>query len=148
MNILNCAADQDREKARAETAKLQAVVELCRAKKAANKTGETAPLIKCLSNQLTGPTASAAAVAVKARLDAAKASFAAAEAKAHAKLTVAALKSDPLADQSDSQLQFIAGHRSAPAEDAAAARAELQARGWTCHANGAFSRSTVKEPRR
>ena len=53
-----------------------------------------------------------------------------------------------LADQSDSQLQFVASHRSAPAEDAAAARAELQARGWTVHPNGAFTRSTVKEPRR
>jgi hypothetical protein len=92
MNILNCTVDQDREKARAETANLQAVVELCRAKKAANKTGEAAPLIKCLSNKLTGPTASAAAVAVKARLDSAKATFAAAEAKAHAKLTAAALQ--------------------------------------------------------
>jgi hypothetical protein len=92
MNILNCTADQDREKARAETANLQAVVELCRAKKAANKTGEAAPFIKCLSNQLTGPTASAAAVAVKARLDSAKATLAAAEAKAHAKATAAALQ--------------------------------------------------------
>jgi hypothetical protein len=69
-------------------------------------------------------------------------------AKAHAKQAVAALKSDPLAGQSDSQLQFVAGHRSAPAEDAAAARAELQARGWTCHANGTFTRSNVKQSRR
>ena len=53
-----------------------------------------------------------------------------------------------LADQSDSQLQFIAGHRSAPAEEAAAARTELQARGWTCHDNGNFSMSTVKKSRR
>ena len=53
-----------------------------------------------------------------------------------------------LADESDSQLQFIAGHRSAPAEEAAAARTELQARGWTCHDNGNFSMSTVKKSRR
>lgn len=53
-----------------------------------------------------------------------------------------------IADQSDSQLVFVAGHRSATAEEAAAARAELQARGWTCHDNGNFSLSTVKKPRR
>jgi hypothetical protein len=157
MNILNCTVDQDREKARAETTNLQAVVELCRAKKAANKTGEAAPFIKCLSNQLTGPTASAAAVAVKARLDAGKAMLAAAEAKVRAKQAAAALSprdqrraaaKGTLADATDSQLQFVASHRSAPAEDAAAARAELQARGWTCHANGTFTRSTVKQSRR
>jgi hypothetical protein len=101
-----------------------------------------------LSNQLTGPTASAAAAAVQARLDAGKAMLAAAEARAHAKQVVAALKSDPLADQSDSQLQFVAGHRSAPAEDAAAARGELESRGWVIHPNGSFTRSTVKQPRR
>ena len=53
-----------------------------------------------------------------------------------------------ISDQSDSQLQFIAGHRSAIDADRSAARAELQARGWQIHANGAFSLSTVKKPRR
>jgi hypothetical protein len=94
------------------------------------------------------PTASAAAVAVKARLDAAKASLAAAEARAHAKATAAALKPDPLAGQSDSQLQFVASHRSASPADAQAAKTALESRGWTVHPNGAFSQSTVKQPRR
>ena len=53
-----------------------------------------------------------------------------------------------IADQIDSQLQFIAGHRSATDADRSAARAELQARGWQIHANGAFSLSTTKKPRR
>jgi hypothetical protein len=157
MNILNCTVDQDREKARAETANLQAVVELCRAKKAANKTGEAAPFIKCLSNKLTGPTASAAAAAVQARLDAGRAMLAAAEAKARAKQAAAALSprdqrraaaKGTLADATDSQLQFVASHRSAPAADAAAARGELESRGWLIHPNGSFTRSTVKQSRR
>jgi hypothetical protein len=91
MNILNCTADQDREKARAETAKLEAVVDLCRAKKAANKTRETAPFIRCMSEQLA-TDAAAVRNAVQARLDAGKAALAAAEAKAHAKATAAALQ--------------------------------------------------------
>jgi hypothetical protein len=91
MNILNCTVDQDREKARAETANLQAVVELCRAKKAANKTGEAAPFIRCMSEQLA-TDAAAVRSAVQARLDAGKAALAAAEAKAHAKATAAALQ--------------------------------------------------------
>lgn len=53
-----------------------------------------------------------------------------------------------IADQSDSQLQFVASHRSATDADRSAARAELQARGWTCHANGNFSMSTTKKSRR
>ena len=152
----NCGGQPSREKARAEIAKLEAVLADCRAKKAKAKPG-TPALIACMSERLTGPTASAAAAAVQARLDAGKAMLAAAEAKARAKQAVAALSprdqrraaaKGTLADATDSQLQFIASHRSAPAPDAAAARAELQARGWTCHANGTFSQSTVKQPRR
>jgi hypothetical protein len=74
-----------------ELAKLESVLAECRARKASAKPG-TPALIACMSERLTGPTASAAAVAVKARLDSAKATFAAAEAKAHAKLTAAALQ--------------------------------------------------------
>jgi hypothetical protein len=130
-----------------ELAKLQAVVDDCRKRKASAKPG-TPALIACMSERLTGPTASAAAVAVQARLDAGKAMLAAAEARAHAKMAVAALKSDPLAGQSDSQLQFVAGHRSASPADAQAAKTALESRGWTVHPNGAFSQSTVKKPRR
>ena len=53
-----------------------------------------------------------------------------------------------LADQSDSQLQFIAGHRSAIDADRSAARAELEKRGWTIHPSGSFSQSIRKAPRR
>jgi cell pole-organizing protein PopZ len=130
-----------------ELAKLEAVLADCRAKKAKAKPG-TPALIACMSERLTGPTASAAAAAVSARLDAGKAMLAAAEAKARAKQAAAALKSDPLADQSDSQLQFVAGHRSASPADAQAAKTALESRGWTVHPNGAFSQSTVRQPRR
>jgi len=91
MTIFNCTESQDREKARAETANLQAVVELCRAKKAANKTREAAPFIRCMAEQLA-TDAAAVRNAVQARLDAGKAALAAAEAKAHAKATAAALQ--------------------------------------------------------
>ena len=50
--------------------------------------------------------------------------------------------------QSDSQLQFIAGHRSAIDADRSAARAELESRGWTIHPSGSFSQSIRKAPRR
>ena len=53
-----------------------------------------------------------------------------------------------IADQSDSQLVFVAGHRSATDADQSAARAELQARGWQIHENGNFSLSTTKKARR
>ena len=53
-----------------------------------------------------------------------------------------------ISDQSDSQLQFVAGHRSATEADRSAARAELQARGWTIHPSGSFSQSIRKAPRR
>ena len=52
------------------------------------------------------------------------------------------------AAQSDSQLQFIAGHRSATEADRSAARAELEKRGWTIHPSGSFSQSIRKAPRR
>jgi len=53
-----------------------------------------------------------------------------------------------IADQPDGQLVFVAGHRSATDADRSAARAELESRGWQIHANGAFSLSTTKKPRR
>ena len=53
-----------------------------------------------------------------------------------------------IADQSDAQLQFIAGHRSAIDADRSAARAELESRGWTIHPSGSFSQSIRKAPRR
>ena len=53
-----------------------------------------------------------------------------------------------ISDQSDSQLQFIAGHRSAIDADRSAARAELEKRGWTIHPSGSFSQSIRKAPRR
>ena len=53
-----------------------------------------------------------------------------------------------ISDQSDSQLQFIAGHRSAIDADRSAARAELESRGWTIHPSGSFSQSIRKAPRR
>ena len=53
-----------------------------------------------------------------------------------------------ISDQSDSQLQFIAGHRSATEADRSAARAELEKRGWTIHPSGSFSQSIRKAPRR
>ena len=53
-----------------------------------------------------------------------------------------------LADQSDGQLQFVAGHRSATEADRSAARAELEKRGWTIHPSGSFSQSIRKAPRR
>jgi hypothetical protein len=139
-----------------ELAKLEAVLADCRAKKAKAKPG-TPALIACMSERLTGPTASAAAAAVSARLDAGKAMLAAAEAKARAKQAAAALSprdqrraaaKGTLADATDSQLQFVASHRSAPAADAAAARGELESRGWVIHPNGSFTRSTAKQPRR
>jgi len=139
-----------------EIAKLEAIVADCRARKASAKPG-TPALIACMSERLTGPTASAAAAAVQARLDAGKAMLAAAEAKVRAKQAVAALSprdqrraaaKGTLVDATDSQLQFVAGHRSASPADAQAAKTALESRGWTCHANGTFTRSTVKQPRR
>ena len=53
-----------------------------------------------------------------------------------------------ISDRSDSQLQFIAGHRSAIDADRSAARAELESRGWTIHPSGSFSQSIRKAPRR
>ena len=53
-----------------------------------------------------------------------------------------------IADQSDSQLVFVAGHRSATDADRSAARAELESRGWTIHPSGSFSQSIRKAPRR
>ena len=53
-----------------------------------------------------------------------------------------------ISDRSDSQLQFIAGHRSAIDADRSAARAELEKRGWTIHPSGSFSQSIRKAPRR
>ena len=138
---------------------MEAILADCRARKAKAKPGTPMPLIACLATATAdlrkGSTRQASAELDRLRAEnmtlktkiAATGKPAATSALSPRDQRRAAAKGT-IADQSDSQLQFIAGHRSAPAEEAAAARAELQARGWTCHASGTFSLSTVKKPRR
>lgn len=144
-----------------ELAKLEAVLADCRARKAKAKPGTPMPLIGCLATAAAdlrkGSTRQASAELDRLRADNASLRAKLVTGKPAAPTAVPGLSprdqrraaaKGTIADESDSQLQFIAGHRSAPAEEAAAARAELQARGWTCHANGNFSMSTVKKSRR
>ena len=104
------------------------------------------------------PSASAAAVAVKARLDAGRAKFAAVEAQVRAKAAVEALKPAARATQQpaatmppgldakatrfdDSYLQVAATHRNSPPAEASIAKAELESRGFVFHGNGTISKS-------
>jgi hypothetical protein len=147
--------------------KLESVLASCKARKKA--AGHVAPTISCMTENLDAlrrgqaldaATARLQAITLQARADVAKAAARTAAAAVVAPRPPVKVSGDTtrsarreaakgtLADATDNQLQFIASHRSAPAEDAAAARAALQARGWTCHASGTFARSTVKQPRR
>ena len=147
-----------------ELAKLEAVLADCRARKAKAKAGTPMPLIACLADKAADlrkgsqRQASAEFDRLKAENMTLKAKIAATSKPALAKPAAPSALSPrdqrraaakgTLADQSDGQLQFVASHRSATEADRSAARAELEKRGWTCHANGAFSLSTVKKPRR
>jgi hypothetical protein len=144
--------------------KLESVLAGCKARKIA--AGHVAPTISCMSENIDALRRGQALDAATKRLQAVTASAKAVAAKSTAKASVAALRPSPaapamsardqrrasakgtLADATDSQLQFVAGHRSAPAADAAAARGELESRGWVIHPNGSFTRSTVRQPRR
>ena len=142
-----------------ELAKLEAILADCRARKAKAKPGTPMPMIACLADKAADLRKGGSTRQASAELDRLRAENASLRAKIAPAKPAAPSALSPrdqrraaakgtLADQSDGQLQFIAGHRSATAEEAAAARAILQARGWTCHANGNFSLSTTKKPRR
>ena len=148
----------------AELAKLEAILADCRARKAKAKTGTPMPLIACLATATAdlrkGTTRQASADLDRLRAEnmTLKTKIAATSKPAPAKPAAPSALSPrdqrraaakgTIADQPDGQLVFVAGHRSATAEDAAAAKNELTRRGWQIHANGAFSLSTTKKPRR
>ena len=147
-----------------ELEKIEAVLADCRARKAKAAPGTPMPMIACLADKAADlrkastRQASAALDRLKAENMTLKAKIAATSKPALAKPAAPSALSPrdqrraaakgTIADQSDGQLVFVASHRSATAEDAAAAKNELTRRGWQIHANGAFSLSTTKKPRR